>query len=99
MPPKSPRSATLRATQPRLWRSVALSTAAVSLAAATPLIAGISTGPAYDASDARVWLAQATTAEAGEAGEAGAIANAAPDVAYLTRLFIVEGHLVAAANL
>lgn len=46
--------------------------------------------------DAQIWLAQA---EGGEGGEAGAVAGAEPDLAYLTQLEIVEGHLVAAAQL
>lgn len=57
--------------------------------------------PAQDATlwlaqDATLWLAQA---EGGEGGEAGAVANATPDVAYLARLAIVEGHLRAALDL
>jgi hypothetical protein len=86
-----------RRSSPKLWQGLALAGAA-GLAAATPLAAGV-TGFGVQAqapSDARLWLAQA---EAGEAGEAGAVADVSPEVAYLARLAIVEGHLVAAMNL
>jgi hypothetical protein len=46
--------------------------------------------------DQTVWLAQA---EGGEGGEAGAVAGVDPEAAYLVRLAIVEGHLIAAASL
>lgn len=38
-------------------------------------------------------------AEGGEGGEAGAVAGVDPETAYLVRLAIVEGHLIAAAAL
>jgi hypothetical protein len=45
-----------------------------------------------------MWMAQANT-EGGEGGEAGAVATAAPDVAYLARLSLVDGHMRAAVLL
>ena len=46
--------------------------------------------------DQTLWLAQA---EGGEGGEAGAVAGVNPEAAYLVRLAIVEGHLIASAAL
>ncbi|MGB8814578.1 MAG: hypothetical protein WCC57_15480 [Paracoccaceae bacterium] len=81
---------TTRLTHPRLWRNLALAGATAGLAA-TPLAAEI-----IPQMGATLWLAQA---EGGEGGEAGAVANVSPDIAYLARLAIVEGHLVAATEL
>lgn len=75
----------------RRWTSLLLATTALS--------AGISearTLPPVIAQDQSLWLAQA---EGGEGGEAGAVAGVAPDTAYLVRLAIVEGHLIAAGSL
>jgi hypothetical protein len=86
-----------RPTQPRLWRTLALASATVTLAtmpaSAQNPVAPFANAPAQNAT---LWLAQA---EGGEGGEAGAVANAPPAVAYLARLAIVEGHLRAALDL
>jgi hypothetical protein len=83
-----------RATSPRLWSGLALSGAALGLGLAAPAAANIVklSAPAQTG----IWLAQA---EGGEGGEAGAVAEVQGDVAYLGRLAIVEGHLIAAAAL
>ena len=87
-----------RLTTPRLWRNLAMASAAVGLSAA-PLAAQLAplqvTIPSLD-QGARLWTVQA---EGGEGGEAGAVAGASQEVAYLAQLSIVEGHLVAAAQL
>jgi hypothetical protein len=86
-----------RPTNPRRWTGLAL--ASVTLAATGPVAAQIRLPDLAiytPAPDAQLWTVQA---EGGEGGEAGAIAGVAPDVAYLAQLSIVEGHLVAAANL
>ncbi len=49
----------------------------------------------HDTPQAQIWLAQASS-EAGEGGESGATAEATPDAAYLTRLALVEGHVIGA---
>jgi hypothetical protein len=93
----APTFAQPRSTQPRLWRSLALASATVTLAT-MPALAQNKAVPLAQipAHDATLWLAQA---EGGEGGEAGAVASATPDVAYLARLAIVEGHLRAALDL
>ena len=80
-----------RPTQPRLWRTLALASATVTLAT-MPASAQNPVAPFADApaQNATLWLAQA---------EGGAVANATPAVAYLARLAIVEGHLRAALDL
>lgn len=86
-----------RLTQPRRWTTLAA--ASVSLAAALPGQAEIRLPQLaiYAApQDATLWTVQA---EGGEGGESGAVAGAAPDVAYLGQISIVEGHMIAAATL
>lgn len=86
-----------RPTNPRRWTGLAV--ASITLAATSPAIAQIRLPDLAiytPAPDAQLWTVQA---EGGEGGEAGAVAGVAPDVAYLAQLSIVEGHLVAAANL
>ena len=85
-----------RPAQPRRWRTLALASATVTLAAMPALAQNKAALAAPPRADATLWLAQA---EGGEGGEAGAVANATPDVAYLARLSIVEGHLRAALDL
>lgn len=81
-----------RLTQPRRWQSLAIAGAAATLSAATPLWADTQgTTPGAGAAAAQV--------EGGEGGEAGAVAGIPADVAYLTRLEMVEGHLDAAVTL
>jgi hypothetical protein len=65
------------------------------LLATTVLGTGCVTFPAV-AQDQTLWLAQA---EGGEGGEAGAVAGVDVETAYLVRLAIVKGHLIAAAAL
>ena len=82
-----------RPTQPRRWTTLAV--ASVTLAAA-PAFADLRSAPIILASpDARLWLAE----QGGEAGEAGTTANASTDAAYLAKLGIVEGHMLAARDL
>lgn len=84
---------TPRPTQPRRWTSLAI--ASVTLAT-TPAFADMRTAPITLApTEARLWLAQ----EGGEAGEAGITADATNDVAYLTEITIIEGHMLAARDL
>ena len=87
-----------RQTAPRRWRNLALAGAAVGFAAG-PMAAQVAplrvTLPAPDLG-AQLWTVQS---EGGEGGEAGAVAGASQEVAYLAQLSIVEGHLVAAAQL
>ncbi len=87
---------TPRPASPRLWTNAALMGAATGLAVSAPLAAMAHVNTIPLAPVERLWLAQA---DGGEAGEAGAVEGVAPDVAYLVRLRIVEGHLVAAAHL
>ncbi len=67
--------------------------------AVTPIAAQVTplhvTIPSPD-QKAQIWTVQS---EGGEGGEAGAVAGASDEVAYLAQLSIVEGHLVAAAQL
>lgn len=86
------RSPSPRATHPRLWRSLALASAAASLG--LPAAAPSDAAP-FDGG-ATLWL---VAGEGGEGGEAGAVAGLPSDAAYLARLAIVEGHLLAAATL
>lgn len=82
-----------RPTQPRLWTTLAV--ASVTLAAA-PAFADLRSAPTtLTTPDARLWLAE----QGGEAGEAGTTANASNDAAYLAKLGIVEGHMLAARDL
>lgn len=88
---------TPRAAQPRLWRNIALASAAVALTS-VPLAADTLAKPAYAAMGAKLWLAQETTegGEGGEGGEAGAAVAPAPEDAatgYLPMLLLIEGHL------
>jgi hypothetical protein len=87
-----------RPAHPRRLSATLLTGAALGLAVSTAGVAGPDQGPALIAKvlPERLWLAQA---EGGEGGEAGAVAGAAPDVAYLAQLAIVQGHLAAAAAL
>jgi hypothetical protein len=81
--------------QPLRWRGLAL-------AGATTLATGLAAHADTTALDraqtmgATLWLAQA---EGGEGGEAGAVAGADAELAALTRLHIVEGHLRGAVEL
>lgn len=81
---------------PKSWQDVAVG--GVMALAAMPALAQsqpLTPRPPF-AAGGQLWLAQA---EGGEGGEAGAVAGVSPDVAYLARLAIVEGHLVAALDL
>ena len=83
-----------RATQPRVWTSLALATVTL---ASSPAVADLRPAPVTLAMpQARIWLAQA---EGGEAGEAGITAEAPEDAAYLAELMIVQGHMQAARDL
>ncbi len=85
-----------RSTSPRRWRDIALAGAAASVAAGAPALAQGSIKTVQPGMSAQIWTVQA---EGGEGGEAGAVAETSPDVAYLSRLAIVEGHMVAAVEL
>lgn len=84
-----------RAARPRLWRSLALAGAAASLGLPAPALAYA----APISADAKLWLVAGEGGEGGEGGEAGAVEGLPSDAAYLARLAIVEGHLLAAATL
>ena len=93
-----PNSRQPRPAQPRRWTS-SLAVGATITLAAMPALAATANRPApisLATPDTQVWLAQA---EGGEGGEAGATADLSPDIAYLTQLALVEGHLRAAALL
>lgn len=117
---------TPRSTQPRRWTSLALTSATLGLAAASPLFGGGVTlphlptpqtlpltlvqeaegeggeaaSPASTAAEGEGGEAAAPAAtEGGEGGEAGATTDLPEDVAYLTQLSLVEGHMRAAALL
>ena len=84
---------TPRPTQPRRWTTLAV--ASVTLAAA-PAFADLRSAPiTLTNPDARMWLAE----QGGEAGEAGTTANASTDAAYLAKIGVVEGHMLAARDL
>jgi len=78
------------------WTSLLLATTALSVGALGVGMAEARMVPPVAAQDQTVWLAQS---EGGEGGEAGAVAGVDGDTAYLVRLAIVEGHLIAAGNL
>ncbi len=73
------------------WTTLALTGATAGLVVGHPALAQI----APDKPET-LWFA---ASEGGEGGESGAIEGASPDVAHLTRLALVEGHLMAAVNL
>ncbi|MEO8243269.1 MAG: hypothetical protein ABI832_13250 [bacterium] len=86
---------TPRPTHPRRWATAALTT--VTLAALPTLAGTRPPAPITLASpNAKLWLAQS---QGGEGGESGIAANASTDAAYLAELAIVEGHMLAAADL
>jgi hypothetical protein len=91
--PKSPRP-----TNPRRWTTLAA--ASVSLAVGAPGHAEVHLPQLAiykpQQQDAQLWLAQA---EGGEGGESGAVADTSLPETYLAQLSIVEGHLIAAAEL
>lgn len=85
-----------RPVAPKLWQGLAAGTA-LALGAMPVSAQGLSlqvTPPGVQ----NGWLILAQ-AEGGEGGEAGAVEGANADVAYLAKLAIVEGHLVAALDL
>lgn len=81
----------IRAVTARKWTGLLLASTAFGAGLAEARI----TPPAMP-QDQTVWLAQA---EGGEGGEAGAVAGVDPETAYIVRLAIVEGHLIAAETL
>lgn len=80
----------IRQVSPRQWTGLVLAASALGSMAEARVLAP-STSQSGD-----VWLAQA---QGGEGGEAGAVAGVDPETAYLVRIAIVEGHLLAAAAL
>jgi hypothetical protein len=80
-----------RAVTARKWTGLLLATTALGAGFAEARVA-----PIAMPQDQTVWLAQT---EGGEGGEAGAVAGVDVDTAYLVRLAIVEGHLIAAEAL
>jgi hypothetical protein len=89
---------TSRIISARKWRSLALAGTALGVTYGAAFAAGPVPQVGHLA-QATVWQAQAV-GEGGEGGEGGAIAqDANPNVAYLTRLYLVEGHLRAALSL
>lgn len=90
MTPKPP-----RLTRPRRWTGLAF--ASITLAA-SPALADLHRSPPVTLAnpDTRLWLAQS---QGGEGGEAGVTSNATPEATVLTKLWIVEGHMLAARDL
>jgi hypothetical protein len=82
----------IRTVSARKWTGLLLASTAVGASLGAGL-AEARMAPPVMPQDQTVWLAQA---EGGEGGEAGAVASVAPETAYLVRLAIVEGHLIAA---
>lgn len=85
---------TVKAPRPisaRQWTGLLLATTALGAGMAEARLA-----PPAMPQGQTIWLAQA---EGGEGGEAGAVAGVETEIAYLVRLAIVEGHLIAAAAL
>lgn len=86
-----------RPVQPRLWQALALASATLGVTTLPALSQERAPALARAAEmGATLWLAQT---EGGEGGEAGAVAGLSDDVAYLARLSLVEGHLIAAYDL
>lgn len=88
----------MRETSPRLvtarhWTGLLLATTALGAGMAEARMVPSMMAPVMGGGQT-VWLA-----EGGEGGEAGAVAGVDTDSAYLVRLAIVEGHLLAAAAL
>ncbi|MGO4909182.1 hypothetical protein ACEN2J_12735 [Pseudorhodobacter sp. W20_MBD10_FR17] len=81
----------IRAVTARKWTGLLLATTALGAGVAEARMA-----PLAMPQEETVWLAQA---EGGEGGEAGAVAGVDVDTAYLVRLAIVQGHLIAAEAL
>lgn len=79
-----------RSVSPRQWTGLVLAATALGGMAEARVVAPMG------AQAGDVWLAQA---QGGEGGEAGAVAGVDPETAYLVRIAIVEGHLLAAAAL
>lgn len=97
----TPLTKPIRPVSAKSWRTLALAGTALGLATSSDLAAGTLQSHAL-AMPEKVWLAQAVVegGEGGEGGESGAIvAGANPLIAYLTRLYLVEGHLRAALAL
>ena len=86
-----PRPVMARPVTARNWTGLLLATTALGVGMAEARMV-----PPVMAQDQTVWLAQA---EGGEGGEAGAVAGVDVETAYLVRLALVEGHLIAAGNL
>ena len=84
-----------RPSHPRLWRAATLAGVAVGTVLAGPALAQVSP-PALPHAQTPLWH---VAGEAGEGGEGGAVVDAAPDLAYLVRLALVESHLAAAVDL
>lgn len=92
--PIPPRKTQPRLVAPRRWPG--LTAGSMIALAAVPVLAQTLPVTLPAAQGGWLWLAQA---EGGEGGEAGAVQGANPDVAYLAKLALVEGHLVAALDL
>ncbi|MGJ8625976.1 MAG: hypothetical protein ACSHXB_03360 [Sulfitobacter sp.] len=89
-----------RPSTPKRWKTFVVAGTAAGLGHAVPLHAATDL-VGFDINPGPVWITQAAgeAGEGGEGGESGAVADAKPDVAYLTRLALVEGHLIAATAL
>ncbi|WP_022702568.1 hypothetical protein [Pseudorhodobacter ferrugineus] len=85
------RPAAPRLVSARQWTGLLLATTALGAGMAEARM-----GPPVMVGDQTVWVA---ATEGGEGGEAGAVAGVDADTAYVVRLAIVEGHLLAAAAL
>ena len=85
-----------RPVTPIRWKTLVAAGAAAGFGQAAALQADQTRN--QDAPQAQVWLAQASS-EAGEGGESGTTSEATPDAAFLTRIALVEGHLIGASAL
>jgi hypothetical protein len=96
MPIRQPRKVT-----PHLWTTLAAASATACLVTGAPVGAAGFTSKQTQAAFGLTLPMTPTliAAEGGEGGESGAMAGVSPDIAYLTRLALVEGHIKAAVLL
>ena len=96
MPIRQPRKVT-----PHLWTTLAAASATACLVTGAPVGAAGFTSKQTQAAFGLTLPKTPTliAAEGGEGGESGAMAGVSPDIAYLTRLALVEGHIKAAVLL
>lgn len=86
-----------RQIRPKRWASLLIAGTAAGIAQHS-MVQAATEIPMAAADLSTPWMTQ-TSGESGEAGESGVIKDASPDVAYITRLGLVEGHVIAAQAL